>query len=141
MSKIEILLEKLLEEMIEDFNKNNKKETKDDTPKKAVAPHLSFRGMFLGEIGEKTDLVDVRGANLYVGDIVSVYDYEHKIHLGHSFVVKDTEKGYQIFGAFGADFEIGISKKEGLKIKKIKSYPDLEDGETIHGLSIKVVLK
>lgn len=141
MSKFETLLEKLLEEMIEDFNKDYKKETKDDMPKKAVAPHLTARGRFFGNIGERTDLVDVTGANLYVGDIVSVYDYEHKTHLGHTFVVRDTEEGYQIMGAFKADFKKGISEKEGLKIKKFKSYPDLEDGETVHRLPVKVVLK
>lgn len=138
MSKLETLLETLLEAMIDEVNE---KETKNDISKKAVAPHLIARNRFLGNIGEKTDIVDAEGATLYVGDIVSIYDYEHKTHLGHTFVVKDTEEGYQIMGAFEADFEKGISKKEGLKITKFKSYPDLEDGETVHRLPVKVVLK
>ena len=136
MSKFETLLEKLLEEMIEDY----KKETKDEIPKKAVVPHLTILGSFLGNIGEKTDLADVEGTNLYIGDIVSIYDYENKKHLGISFVVKDVD-GYQIMGAYDANFKNGVCEKEGMKIKKFKSYKDLENGESTYMPPVKAVLK
>lgn len=105
----------------------------------ATKPHLSGFVRNYGYIGEEVDFTDILLKELYVGDIVELYDVERKETAGKHFVCKKDGKGF-VMSVSASKFKDGISKNLGQwRIKKVKSYKDLKHGETLD--RIRVVLK
>ena len=113
------------DEMLEpaDYNKFEKAKFK---------PYLKRYGSNVGFIGEKTSLTALFGEELYVGDVVEIYATDTKTNYGYKCVCKEGDK----------EFVMGImSRSLGMKngiagvwqVRKIKSYKELTDGETIDG--------
>lgn len=108
-------------------------------PKKEFKPYLSGFGKNYGYIGEAADFTDVILRDLYVGDIVELYDVKNREWVGKHFVCKKDGKGF-VMSVAASKFKDGVSTNLGKwRIKKVKSYKDLKHGETL-GI-IKVVLK
>lgn len=76
-------------------------------------------GECYGVIGTLTDIVDINGEQLRVGDVVALYDVAYKIKR-FSGVCEDTNKKsrYEIMGCFGSKWERGFSKKDFFIIKE-----------------------
>lgn len=139
MSKLDTLLEKLLESMVDEFDDNIKKSK---TTKENFKPHLEMT-MFkedYGLIGEDTDIIDINGVRLCVGDIVGIMDYKTNEHLGLSWVVKDNKEGYKIIGAYLEEFKACLSEVNDICIYKVKSYKGLKHNESIKTFPIKAKL-
>lgn len=108
-------------------------------PKKEFKPHLSGFGRNYGYIGEEVDFTDVLLKDLYVGDIVELYDVEGREMVGRYFVCKQDGKGF-VMSVAASKFKDGISNNIGeWRIKKVKSYKDLKHDVRIGG--IRVILK
>jgi len=64
--------------------------------------YLEREGKHSGVVGEKTDLVDTLGNNLYVGDIVLLVDNEKSFKIqNYCVIVRDFESGkYHVMGLY-----------------------------------------
>lgn len=108
-------------------------------PKKEFKPHLSGFGRNYGYIGEEVGFTDVLLKDLYVGDIVELYNVEEREMVGKYFVCKQDGKGF-VMSVAASKFKDGISNNIGeWRIKKVKSYKDLKHDVRIGG--IRVILK
>ena len=115
------------------------KPTDTESKKKTFKPHLSDFGRNYGYIGEEVDFTDVLLQELYVGDIVELYNVEEREMVGKYFVCKQDGKGF-VMSVKSAKFKDGISNNIGeWRIKKVKSYKDLKHDVRIGG--IRVILK
>jgi hypothetical protein len=139
LSKLDTLLDTLLEAMVDEINKDYKK---NKTTKENFKPHLEVTKLKenYGLIGEETDIIDINGIALCVGDIVGIMDCENNAHMGLSWVVKDGEEGYKILGAYDEKFENGVSKVNDICIYQAKSYKGLKHNEQIKLFPIKAKL-
>lgn len=95
--------------------------------------------MLYGNIGEITPFKDIRGENLYVGDIVTLISKDG-LNIGKRVVVKKDGKFF-VYGIASDCHEHGIKGKWTL-IKE-KSFEDLKHLEAIeiHEATIEAVLK
>lgn len=106
--------------------------------KEAFKPYIECCGRKLGYIGEETDLSIGNDEKLYVGDVVVVYLKVMGIYrnLGKTFICKIDDEGF-VLGLSKIKFKNGVNGK--WRIDKIKSFKDLENGETY--LKEKAILK
>lgn len=100
-------------------------------------PYIECCGRKLGYIGEETDL-SINDEKLYVGDVVEVYLKVLGIYrsLGKTFICKINDEGF-VLGLSKIKFKNGVNGQ--WRIDKIKSFKDLENGETY--LKEKAILK
>ena len=104
----------------------------------AFKPYLECYGEKIGYIGEETNLSIENDKKLYVGDVVEVYAevYGKYSNLGKTFICKINDEGF-VLGLSESKFKNGVYGK--WRIGKIKSFKDLENGETY--LDVKAILK
>ena len=90
-------------------------------------PCLLFEGRkkqeILGYLGTKTNIKDIEGNELFVGDIVKI---ETEFFESEAFVIQDDEK-FGVMGMMASPIVDG--KNEEFIIRKIKSYTDLKHNE------------
>lgn len=106
-----------------------------------LKPYLydSWCNRHIGIIGDPTSLHDIKGNDLYVGDVVTLIIKRSSgriENLGFRYVCKDDEAF--VMGVKGSDFKSGYDNI-GFLIIKEKSYEDLDDEEMYD--HVKVVLK
>lgn len=99
-----------------------------DKVKEEFVPHLELWEKNVGEIGKSTEMKDVRGEQLFTGDVVAVVD-DRGQNYGLTFVCED-EDGQYVMGLKGA-CSCGRFKKYFTIIKE-KSWRDLSNGEEYH---------
>ena len=106
--------------------------------KEVFKPYIECCGRKLGYIGEETNLSIGNDEKLYVGDVVVVYLKVMGIYrnLGKTFICKIDDEGF-VLGLSKIKFKNGVNGK--WRIDKIKSFKDLENGETY--LKEKAILK
>lgn len=85
---------------------------------------LKFIDNYIGKTGEKTNLQDINGDNLFVGDVVRVISNMGQNIL--SAVVKENDKFY-VMGLKCID----IKTTKDFKVYKEKSYASMKVGEKI----------
>jgi hypothetical protein len=128
---IDELFSKMLERLVDEFNDKTKK---NEMTKENFRPYLDGAGMISGYIGDKTNLIDVNGIELYVGDAVTIY-CDNK-HIGEAFVLEEKGKFF-VVGMAIANFKNGVwesnilGEKNLWKIAKIASYKELKHNDTI----------
>ena len=88
---------------------------------------LKFGDKCYGTVGEKTELRDRNGDNLYIGDVVNVKCKNMSDFL--SVTVKDKDKSF-VMGIKFTD----ISTSEDFKVYKEKSYSSMKAGDEIHDI-------
>lgn len=95
-------------------------------PTEMMTPHLEDdRGEFYGTLGTPTNLKDLRGEPLFVGDVVELFTWSHK-YRGDSIVV--SPDGEPFIKTWPNIYDNDGNSKSWIVIKK-KSYKDLEKGE------------
>jgi hypothetical protein len=103
-------------------------EKKSESKVKFDKPCLVFSGKknqkILGYLGTKTNLKDIEGNDLYVGDVVKI---EHPLLDSEAFVIEDEDHRFGIMGAMADNVVNG--KCGDFIIRKIKSYKDLKHNE------------
>ena len=100
--------------------------------------HLSKSGSDdYGEVGKPTELKDINGEQLYVGDVVELFDKELSSH-GKRFIANSSEHGDFVMGiSFNSGTEYNHGKiTGGLRIIKRKSYKDCKSGDIIGLLTV-----
>jgi len=98
----------------------------------------------IGDVGEKTPLVDCHGKPLFVGDIVATFTKEHELGVcyfsGLTAVVSDKWTSYSdgthkqkqgdidyfVMGIKGVDF---MQEDSLWQVQKVKSFEDVVSGE------------
>lgn len=95
---------------------------------KQLKPHLMRDDILYGHIGKETDLHDIQGTPLYVGDTVDVYTYKFTSY-GESVVCNKDENGDFVMGNASCDFSCGHD--DHWFIVKKRSYKDVNDGEVV----------
>ena len=100
-------------------------------------------GECYGVIGTLTNLVDINGNELKVGDVVSVYDVHAKRKI-ITVVCEDpdmktsTDKPrYEIMGCFGSKWEKGFSGTDFFIIKE-KNFSEMKHNAVYHGVIYKL---
>ena len=149
-SMIEELISELLNEMVDEFVEKHK--TKNESPKMTkenFRPHIVDRWgeEIYGYIGDKTNLTDVNGNELYVGDTVALYIGTR--HFTDTCVVEHPKKKGNFFvsGMFVSDFKNGIWKDDVFndgtvyRIAKVFSYKNLEHNDTLSKSKLVAKLK
>ena len=113
--------------------------------KEMFVPRLeNEKGESYGEIGKLTDLVDINGKLLSVGDQVLVYDVSCKSRevsvICENLRYRDSTEGpkYEIMGYFGLKWEKGFNHKDYFIIK-LSSFEKAEHNNECHKL--KYILK
>lgn len=129
-------LVKLLAELM-GITTDNKPEFKVKFDKPCLVYNDRHTQKILGYLGTKTNIKDVEGNELYVGDIVKLED---KLFESESYVIEDNENGgkFGVMGMMAGDIVDG--KILGTTIRKIKSYKDLKHNE-IAGPLVKLKAK
>lgn len=95
-------------------------------PTEMMTPHLEDdRGEFYGTLGTPTNLKDLRGEPLFVGDVVELFTWSHK-YRGDSIVV--SPNGEPFIKTWPNIYDNDGNSKSWIVIKK-KSYEDLAKGE------------
>ena len=102
-------------------------------PYLAVIPPMSH--IHCGYIGEKADFADLNGKELSVGDVIEMEGIDTP-YKGETLIVHNNKNGFFVMGWAGGKFKNGICKEIGIKIRKKKSYKDLEDGEMVDILEV-----
>lgn len=121
------------------FDKEESETEEEQETKEEFKPHLvSNRGKKLGNIGEETPLTALENEPLFVGDVVEVYDTETKQTLPLTQVCKN-EMGYWVMALQLATLGLKNGKVDEWRIKKVKSYKELQHGEEYH--NTRVILK
>lgn len=92
-------------------------------------PHLEWaidgRNMDSGNIGDSAGCVDAVGQPLYVGDVVEVY-YDGKLRANAMVVIASGVVGL-------VSFRKGNQATTGRwKVRKVKSFSEMKDGDVIH---------
>lgn len=144
MAELKTLLKVLKSELGEEvYNRvlqdvNDLKQVEDELKEKEVdfEPHLvSLDGTVdYGRIGEETNICDVTGENLSVGDTVNLYAIEDNGQVSfrgeHSIVKYDNSEF--VMGVSGSKFNRGFSNNnfEWLIILN-RRHKEIEDGETV----------
>lgn len=115
------------------------KPTDTEPKKESFKPYLRGFGRNYGYIGEEVGFTDVLLQELYVGDIVELYDVGERKMEGKHLVCKQNGRGF-VMSVAASKFKDGISTNLGeWRIKKVKSYKDLKHSEILEG--IMVILK
>ena len=105
-------------------------------------PYLERDGEFLGYIGEETDIQDINGETLHVGDLVELeMHYRNSKLTGTEFICKYDWCGYAVNGCGDFKFTKGVYNEFGItaKIKKVMSYKDIPDGKPMNGVTAVLV--
>ena len=150
MAEFSLLLEALRRELGEkDYNRvmqdaNDSKPTDEleepDSKEKETAfePHLLFEFMGgrenYGRIGDKTEICDIAGRKLSVGDVVNLYSIEDNGRLdfrGEHSIVRDNDLAF-VMGIKGHEFDRGVSDGpfEWVIILN-RRHTEVEDGEKV----------
>lgn len=107
--------------------------------KPKFVPYLRFydmTGSHLGNIGEKTNIIDVKGNNLKIGDTVDIY--KNGKRLGEYSVCKDDD--YFIMSVKYLTFEFGIGfSDDKYSIIKNRDYSQIKHNEKVD--EVKYILK
>lgn len=82
---------------------------------------------YYGDVGEETDLTDINGTKLYVGDVVSGKDNYRNV------IVKDSNSN--TYFAMGLRSDPNSSIYEW-KLKKVSSYSDLKIGDKVKDMYV-----
>ncbi len=107
----------------------------------AFEPHLlfEFRGVHesYGRIGDETEICDIAGRKLSVGDVVNLYSIEDNGRLdfrGEHSIVRDNDSEF-VMGVKGHEFDRGVSNSpfEWVIILN-RRHTEVEDGETVDGI-------
>lgn len=83
-----------------------------------------------GVVGASTELKDVAGEPLYVGDVVAIWSDDSGSE-GEEPVVQTSDRGERVMGLFGVDFHTGSCG--GYRIRKVKSWETLCPGDKLSG--------
>lgn len=104
---------------------------------KEKALHLMYGGDDYGEVGKPTELKDINGEQLYVGDVVELFDKELSSH-GKRFIANSSEHGDFVMGiSYNSGTEYNHGKiTGGWRIIKRKSYKDCKSGDIIGLLTV-----
>ena len=89
---------------------------------------------FISEIGIKTNMSLAFGDELYVGDIVEVYDISGNRTVKNEFVCGDDF----VMGLRYFKFKNGIDSKGEYQIRKVQSYKDLKHYQIVDGVVVKL---
>lgn len=107
---------------------------------KPVVPHLESpygKGSY-GILGEATKLKDSLDAPLFIGDIIEIYRNGFKV--GTCVIAKgDDQHGAFVYGWKTSMSELAMesnSFNEDVKLRKIKSFDELENGYAIGGVTV-----
>lgn len=87
-----------------------------------------------GNIGDKTNFIDKDGESLFIGDVVRSKTPTDR-DCGDAFVCSDGD--VFVMGIGGTRF-IKKGRNEGWTTKKVKSYKDLKNGDTVGCLTVKI---
>lgn len=105
-------------------------------------PYLERNGEFLGYIGEETDIQDINGETLHIGDLVELEMHYHNSKLTEKeFICEYDWCGYAVNGCGDWKFTKGVYNEFGItaKIKKVMSYKDIPDGKPMHNVTAVLV--
>ena len=112
----------------------DKTEEKKEDLKPYLLCDLAGREDFYGHIGDETNIFDIYGNRLKVGDTVRLYSAHGGARLRFReelVIVKDNDSEF-VIGIKGSKFEHGVSDDNiGFVIIRNKQYEDIDDGETI----------
>jgi len=102
---------------------------------------LSFAGTsdHYGNVGDETEIKDLRGDILHVGDVVELFNTNgswRQGSCGRKMIVEDWEKQF-VMGVKCVDFTSGIGGSYA--ILKTKSYKELKVGENIDGIVVREI--
>lgn len=144
MAEFEQLLEVLRRELGEEFynmvlqDANKSKQFSDESEEKKAnfKPYLSFDSAigkdFYGYIGDETNIFDIYGNRLRVGDTVRLYSAHGGTRLrfrNKLVIVKDNDSEF-VMGLKCIKFEHGVSDDNtGFVIIRNRQYEDIDDGE------------
>lgn len=98
-------------------------------PVEKFAPYLQLNSRNYGVIGEKTNLVDIIGRHLEVGDVVELY-CNTRGKLEDSVIVNAHGKSF-VMGVATENFSEPIESKDGYKILLKKRANDISDGDSV----------
>lgn len=102
--------------------------------KESFVPHIELNeNLHYGVIGTQTKLKDVRGEQLFIGDVVTLVADE--TNYGKWFVVQDNEHNHAFIMSIESDCRSDGKIAEDWIVIKEKSYKDLENGEKYGGLT------
>lgn len=149
MAEFEQLLEVLRRELGEEFynmvlqDVNNLKQFSDEPEEKKedFKPYLlcvSASGEdFYGHIGDETNVFDIYGNRLKVGDTVNLYSGRGDTRLcfrNELAIVKDNDSEF-VMGLRGNKFERGVSDDNiGFVIIRNRQYEDIDNGEMVDNI-------
>ena len=144
MAEFEKLLEVLRRELGEEFynmvlqDANNSKQFGEEPEEKKedFKPYLlcvsANAKSFHGRIGDETNVFDIYGNRLRVGDTVHLYPAHGGTRLrfrNELVIVKDNDSEF-VMGLKGSKFEHGVSDDNvGFVIIRNRRYEDIDDGE------------
>ena len=105
-----------------------------DTPFEVVETKLYGRflegslGTHYGKVGEPVGLKDELGTDLFVGDVVHLFDADGE-YIGKRFVVKDRDGKAFVMGIKGACLQSSGKIGSGLTVYRYKHHEQVKDGE------------
>ena len=85
-------------------------------------------GTHYGKVGEPVGLKDKLGTDLFVGDVVHLFDADGE-HIGKRFVVKDRDGKAFVMGIKGACLQSSGKIGLGFTIYRYKHHEQVKDGE------------
>lgn len=144
---LEVLRRELGEELynmvLQDANNSKKFGDEPEEKKSEFEPHLSQEYpngeiVDFGSIGEETNIYDITGENLTIGDTVNLYfikgNGQLEFHGEHSVVSNSDGKSF-VMGVLGSKFNRGVS--DGYfkwLIVLNRRHTEIKDGETVDGI-------
>ena len=108
----------------------------DEKEEDGFKPYLAYynNDEFISEIGIKTNMTLAFGEELYVGDVVEVYDISDNRTVKNEFVCgNDFVMGLRYF-----KFKNGIDSKGKYQIRKVQSYKDLKHYQIVDDVIVKL---
>ena len=132
--------EKLIEELqkqINDYKEELKKLNKKFVPYLKYSILTGYEKNF-GEIGKKTKLTALFGEELYVGDVVELYDIDGNKIKSRTYICEEEGKAFVMCIANDSyNMKNGIARN--WQVRKIKSYKELNHNEEYR--FVKAILK
>lgn len=99
-------------------------------PKRFLEGHL---GVNHGNVGESSGFKDKMGIDLFVGDVVHLFDADGE-YIGKRFVVKDEDGEAFVMGIRSACVQSSGKIGRGFTIHRYKHYERVKDGENYSGI-------
>ena len=108
----------------------------DEKEETGFKPYLAYynNDEFISEIGIKTNMSLAFGDELYVGDVVEVYDISDNRTVKNEFVCGDDF----VMGLRYSKFENGIDSDGEWQIRKVQSYKDLKHNQVVGDVIVKL---